>query len=365
MFLRNCWYVAGWSHHFSAEKPVARTMLGEPIVLYRKDDGAVVALEDRCCHRLAPLSKGRIERDDLRCMYHGLKFAPSGSCVEIPGQSVVPPHARVWAYPAVEQDSWVWLWMGEPALADADLIPHALNHGDPDWHMQTGELAYEANYQLINDNLLDLAHLSYVHANTLGRNSMSWAESRPTVTPIPRGLRIQRWVVNNPRPRYLAKFPGDAGGGDGNVDMWASYDYMAPGIFLLETKTYPLGTSAARAMQAPDPDAEPLTTTTTSQAVTAIDEAHTIYYYSGCLPKNLATDEDSRQQLALFERAFAEDNAMIEAQQRVIARTREPHMLGTRADHALNQFRRLMAELIAAETRGAAAQVPPLEAAGG
>jgi phenylpropionate dioxygenase-like ring-hydroxylating dioxygenase large terminal subunit len=361
MFLRNCWYVAGWSHHFPENTPVARTVLGEPIVLYRREDGAVAALEDRCCHRLAPLSKGRIEGADLRCMYHGLKFAPSGQCVEIPGQSVVPPHAKVRAYPAVEQDSWVWLWMGDPALADPDLIPRALNHCDPEWWMQTGELAYEANYQLINDNLLDLAHLSYVHENTLGRNSMSWAESRPTITPIPRGLRIQRWVVNNPRPRYLAKFPGD--GGDGNLDMWASYDYMAPGIFLLETKTYPLGTSAARAMQASDPDVQPLTTTTTSQAVTAIDEGHTIYYYSGCLPKSLATDEDSRQQLVLFERAFAEDNAMIEAQARVIARTPEPRMLGIRADHALNQFRRLMDELIAAETRAPAAAA--LEAAGG
>jgi phenylpropionate dioxygenase-like ring-hydroxylating dioxygenase large terminal subunit len=356
MFLRNCWYVAGWSHHFAQRAPVARTILGEPIVLYRAADGTVAALEDRCCHRLAPLSKGRIEGGDLRCMYHGLKFAPSGRCVEVPGQSVVPPHARVRAYPAIEQDSWVWLWMGDPALADPALIPRALYHGDPEWWMQTGELAYEANYQLINDNLLDLAHLSYVHENTLGRNSMSWAESRPAITPIPRGLRIARWVVNNPSPSYLRM-----AGGITHVDMWASYDYMAPGIFLLGTKTYPVGTAAARGDAGPDPEAVPLTQTTTSQAVTAIDESHTIYYYSGCLPKGIASAEDSRQQLALFERAFAEDNAMIEAQARVIARTPEPRMLGIRADHALNQFRRLMDDLIAAETRAPAAA---LEAAG-
>ena len=355
MFLRNCWYVAGWSHHFPSDRLVARTMLGEPIVLYRKADGGIVALEDRCCHRLAPLSKGRVEGGDLRCMYHGLKFAPSGQCVEIPGQSFVPPSARVRAYPAVERDCWVWLWMGDPAIADTALIPRALNHGDPDWWMQTGELAYDANYQLINDNLLDLAHLSYVHENTLGRNSMSWAESNPTVTPIPRGLRIARWVVNNPSPRYLT-----VPGGASHVDMWASYDYMVPGIFLLGTRTYPVGTAAARAMQAPDPHAEPLTATTTSQAVTPIDELHTIYCYSGCLPRRLAGEEDSQQQLALFERAFAEDNAMIKAQQRVIAQTREPRMLWIRADHALNRFRRLMDELMAAESGEAAAYPAPL-----
>ncbi|MBV8337898.1 MAG: aromatic ring-hydroxylating dioxygenase subunit alpha [Alphaproteobacteria bacterium] len=359
MFLRNCWYVAGWSHQFATDRPVARTMLGEPIVLYRKDDGGIAALEDRCCHRLAPLSKGRIEGDDLRCMYHGLKFAPSGRCVEIPGQRMVPPRARVRAYPAVEQDCWVWLWMGDPALADTALIPRALNHGDPDWWMQTGQLAYAANYQLINDNLLDLAHLSYVHENTLGRSSMSWAESKPTVTPIPRGLRIARWVVNNPRPRYLT-----VPGGASHIDMWASHDYMVPGIFLLGTRTYPVGTAAVRGMQAPDPDAAPLTTTT-SQAVTPIDEQHTIYYYSGCLPRRLASEEDSRQQFALFERAFAEDNAMIEAQERVIARTPQPRMLWIRADRALNQFRGLMDELMAEGSEPAANRAPLLEAAEG
>jgi len=115
VFLRNCWYVAGWSHHFAADALVARTILGEPIVLYRKRDGGVVALEDRCCHRLAPLSRGRREGDDLRCMYHGLKFAPSGKCIEIPQQEIIPSTAVVRSYPSVEQDCWVWLWMGDPA----------------------------------------------------------------------------------------------------------------------------------------------------------------------------------------------------------------------------------------------------------
>src|SRR6267378_3377828 len=151
MFLRNCWYVAGWSHDFAGGALVCRTVLGEPIVLYRKGDGGVAALEDRCCHRLAPLSRGRKEGDDLRCMYHGLKFAPSGKCVELPSQDIIPATARVRAYPVVERDRWIWVWMGDPAAADRALVPCALNHNAPDWLMLTGELAYEANYELIND----------------------------------------------------------------------------------------------------------------------------------------------------------------------------------------------------------------------
>jgi vanillate O-demethylase monooxygenase subunit len=106
MFLCNCWYVAGWSHDIVAGSLVSRRILGEPIVLYRKADGSVAALEDRCCHRLAPLSRGRIEGDDLRCMYHGLKFAPSGKCVEVPGQDLIPSTAVVGSYPVIEEDCW-------------------------------------------------------------------------------------------------------------------------------------------------------------------------------------------------------------------------------------------------------------------
>jgi vanillate O-demethylase monooxygenase subunit len=291
MFLRNCWYVAGWSHHIAADSLVSRTMLGEPIVLYRKADGGVAALEDRCCHRLAPLSRGRIDGDDLRCMYHGLKFAPSGKCVEVPGQDLIPSTAMVRSYPVVEQDCWVWLWMGDPALADPALIPAALGHADPDWLMQTGQLAYEANYELINDYL---------------------------------GL------------------PAEA-----RTDMWASYDYLVPGVFLLATQSHPPGTAAACKMETPS--AEPVWRSLTSQAVTPISERQTIYYYSGCLSRSYTTEEQSRQQIAVFEKAFAEDKAMIEAQQRVVDRTPERRMMVLSTDGALKQFRRLMTGLIEAE----------------
>ncbi len=341
MFLRNCWYVAGWSHHFPEGGLVARTILGDPIVFYRKGDGGIVALEDRCCHRHAPLSRGRIEGDDLRCMYHGLKFSASGKCIEIPQQDIIPSTAVVRSYPVVEQDCWVWIWMGDPARADDAVIPRALNHNDPYWFMLTGELTYEANYELINDNLLDLSHLSYVHQSTLGRNSMSWGESRPRTTAIDRGVRIERWVVNHPRPYYL-KLPAGS-----LSDMWASYDYVVPGVFLLATKSYPLGAAAQSSMRAPR--AEPDWVSSTSQAVTPISEDKTVYFYSSCLSRRLASEEHAREQMAVIERAFSEDRAMIEAQQQIIASTRQSRMLQLASDGALNRFRRLMAGLIAAE----------------
>jgi vanillate O-demethylase monooxygenase subunit len=129
--------------------------------------------------------------------------------------------------------------------------------------------------------------------------------------------------------------------------MWASYDYLVPGVFLLATQSHPRGTAVACHMEAPS--AEPLWRSLTSQAVTPITERQTIYYYSGCLGRGYATEENSRQQIAVFEKAFAEDKAMIEAQQRVVDRTPERRMMILATDGALNQFRRLMAGLIAAE----------------
>ncbi len=90
-FIRNLWYVAAWSHELEGEGPIGRVMLGEPIVLWRKTDGTVIAMEDRCPHRFALLSLGRIEGDDLRCMYHGLKLNCQGLCKEMPPGNPAPP----------------------------------------------------------------------------------------------------------------------------------------------------------------------------------------------------------------------------------------------------------------------------------
>ena len=136
-------------------------------------------------------------------------------------------------------------------------------------------------------------------------------------------------------------------------DMWAAYDYLAPGVFLLATKSYPTGAAAASGM-AP-PSAMPDWVSSTSQAVTPIDDTHTIYYYSSCLSRQFATEEHSQQQMAVIERAFAEDRAMIEAQQQVIGRSSNTRMVRLAADGSLNQFRRLMAQLIEAEQPAASA----------
>src|SRR5690606_18211680 len=131
--------------------------LNEPVVLFRREDGTPVALEDRCCHRHAPLSLGKVVGDNLQCGYHGLTFGPSGECVDVPTQDRIPPGAGVRAFPAVERWKWVWVWMGDPACADDSLIPNWYWMNDPEWRVVKGRyFNVKCNYLLIMDNLLDL-----------------------------------------------------------------------------------------------------------------------------------------------------------------------------------------------------------------
>lgn len=138
MFIRNAWYVVAWDFEVLADTILERTVLGESIVAYRKADGTPVVMENRCCHRGAPLALGRKEGDCLRCMYHGMKFDASGQCVEVPGQTLIPPKAKVRTYPVVERTRWIWVWMGDPVLADPTTIPNTFSIQHPKWRTKPG-----------------------------------------------------------------------------------------------------------------------------------------------------------------------------------------------------------------------------------
>ena len=155
MFVRNAWYVAAWETEIG-NAPLARTILNEPVVMFRTPDG-IAALEDRCCHRALPLSMGKVVGDKIQCGYHGLEFDGSGACVRVPGQSKVPPGAEVRAYPVLQKYGWVWIWTGDPAKADPNHIPDWWWLESPEWKTIPGRdgtpMHLEANYLLVSDNL--------------------------------------------------------------------------------------------------------------------------------------------------------------------------------------------------------------------
>jgi vanillate O-demethylase monooxygenase subunit len=316
-------------------------LLGEPVVLYRKRDGSAVALEDRCPHRFAPLSLGRIEGDDLRCMYHGLRFGCDGACQEMPARAE-PPRLGVRAFPVVEKWSWLWVWMGDPALADPARIPEAFGLDDPRWVMRADAMDYETNWELLNDNLCDLSHLDFSHATTLGGSSgVSWSRQLPRIEEIDGGLRITRWY---PDARLAPGHPTP-------VDMLSSYRYLLPGLFLMTTAWYPLGAAGRCGFGAPDEP--PLSQRVEQQAVTPISEKRSRYFYATGFAAENARPDRVEGIFAVVNAAFAEDKRILEAQQRILDSTPpERRMASTPHDAAPLAFRRLVQKRLAQEQGG-------------
>jgi len=170
-FLRNTWYVAMWAQDLEPGKPFARTILSEPLVLFRREDGRPVAMIDRCPHRFAALSMGRIlPGDRIMCPYHGLEFGVDGACVHNPhGNGQVPAGAQIRTYPIVEKHSLLWIWMGERA-PDESTIPDysCFDDVDPIRVTKRDYLRMDAGCELVINNLLDTSHTSYLHAGILG-----------------------------------------------------------------------------------------------------------------------------------------------------------------------------------------------------
>lgn len=342
-FVRDCWYVAGWVDEFSAEEPQGRIFLDEAIVFFRTGDGSLKAFEDHCPHRHAPLSLGRIEGDNIRCLYHGLLFDPAGKCIEVPGQDIIPPAACVRSYPVVEHGGWAWIWMGDPAKADKDLLPKSIGFDADRWVLKTGYLDYDAPAELINDNLLDLSHLSYVHANSFGADS-GWIDKQPSTTFLERSVRVDRWVIDSPPIPPLPSLRRYD-----TVDMWASYDFHIPGIFLMYTALHKPGTAQRLEHREPPMD-DALFDNFTLQAVTPIDYTHARYFYSWGPDRRFGGDDVAQQMLDVANMAFLEDKTIIEAQYRVIQRDPDRHIVPIAADRTPIIFQRMMDKMRPAET---------------
>ena len=337
MYLRNCWYVAAWDHELS-DAPLARTFLDAPVVLYRDSAGRPVALEDRCCHRSAPLSIGRVAGDDLVCGYHGLRFDRGGACVAVPGQSRVPPGSRVRSYPVVEKWRWIWIWMGDLALADEASIPDYHWNDDPEWISLGDRFYVKGGYRLFVDNLLDLTHVQFVHGSTLGTEQ---------VTQFPLEIRrdgdrvqVDRWILDGPPPPMFA----EAGNISGNVDRWQLISWMPPSHFVIDVGCAVAGSGAR------DGDRSRGVTMYSNHTITP--ETATSSHYFWHHARNFRLDEP--EVTAFLKKAaggaFYEDVGIIEAQQKSLDTMADPSLLiDINADAGPLQAARILDRLIAAE----------------
>ena len=339
MFIKNIWYVAGWASEVGPGTLLARTLLNTPVVIWRGTDGVAHAFEDRCCHRGAPLSRGRLEGARLRCMYHGLLFDATGQCVEVPGQERVPRFAHVRSFPLIERNTFLWIWMGAAERADPALIPDLPWMESPEWAHLEGYTHHPVNYLLICDNLLDLAHIAFVHPTTLGGDE-AYAKTRAKIETIQSGLRVTRSVRNVATPPFVQQVKPY----EGLVDRWNNYDFLLPGLFIMDSGVSKAGTGGPGE---PRVDSAEFRST---QALTPETPNSTHYWY--CQPHNFAIDqpEVTRKIMDSVEIAFREDKAMITAQADNLARDQSFQMIPIMADEGLVRFRRLVAQRLSQES---------------
>jgi len=345
MYVRNAWYVGAWDHEVTRAMK-RRIIMDQPIVLFRKDDGTPVALEDRCCHRQAPLSMGKLIGDVVKCPYHGLEFDASGKCVKVPSQDLVPKSARVKAYPVVERNQWVWIWMGDPAKADPALIEDFHWMDDPKWGAAGSYLHVEANYQLLVENLLDTTHLPFLHPTSLGTDA--FARSEFEVTREGDRVRVTRWLMNElPAPfhKKMGEFP------DGmKVDRWQIANFAPPCFVKLDVGSSPVGTGARQGDRSKGMNMWNL------NAITPETEKTAHYFFAQAY--NFKVDQKWLAEVirAQVVGAFLEDMTMIKAQQLNMDLGPSP-VVNLGQDKAWIIMRQIVDRLIAEEQKGASRPV--------
>ncbi len=335
-FVRNAWYVAGWSHDFG-EPLRALEILGQRLVMFRESTGRLGALEDRCPHRLLPLSKGKRIGDTIQCGYHGMTFDGGGRCVRVPGQQNTPQSAYVRAFPVEERHGVVWVWMGEPEHADPDDIFDLPEFGMDGWHLHHGAaLHIRSHYLNVAENLVDPAHVSFVHPTTLGNAA---SEDVPvhvsTSGPV---ISAWRWIRDAPPIGFFQKF----GGFDGNVDRWHYYHLHLPSTAVID-----FGSIDTR-LNCPEEARDRGVRIFAIHFVTPVNDHETIDHWMH-LRNTEPGEEVSAQMDAMFKVAFAEDKEILEAvhanEQR--PQTRKPIRIAI--DKAPNVYRKRIRDLIAAE----------------
>jgi vanillate O-demethylase monooxygenase subunit len=336
-FPLNAWYAAAWDVDLK-HALFPRTICGKHVVMYRQSDGKVCALEDACWHRLVPLSKGRLDGDTVVCGYHGLKYNAQGRCTYMPSQDTINPSACVRSYPVVERHRFIWLWMGDPALADPALVPDMHWNDDPAWAGDGKTIHVKCDYRLVVDNLMDLTHETFVHGSSIGNDHV--AEAPFDVTHGDKTVTVTRWMKGIDAPPFWAAQLQK----QGSVDRWQIINFQAPGTVNIDVGVAPAGTGAPEGDRSQGINGFVLNTMT--------PETETTCHYFWAFVRNYRTTEQKltteiREGVAGI---FHEDEIILEAQQRAMNENPDRTFYNLNIDAGAMWARRVIDRMVARET---------------
>ena len=337
-YVKNAWYVAGWSSEFGDDLQRV-TIIEENVVMFRNSSGKVVALLDQCPHRMLPLSKGKRIGDDIQCGYHGMTFSDDGKCVRIPGQTNVPPSACVASFAVHEKHDIVWIWMGDPESASTDDVFTMPEFDDPAWHAHQGEaLHLKAHYLNVAENLVDPAHVSFVHPTTLGNAS---SENVPVQVNTKEEVIVAwRWIRDAPPVGFFQQF----GGFKGNVDRWHYYYLHLPCTAVIDFG------SADSALALDEDDRNKGVRIFALHFITPVNADYSIDRWMHLRNVQLGDDAVSDKMDSMFKVAFNEDKEILEAIQLEEKRPQRRRPMRIAIDKGPTVYRKRIRELVEAES---------------
>ncbi len=304
-FPLNAWYAATWDAELRHEL-LPRTIAGVKMVFYRTENGDAVALQDACWHRLVPLSMGKLIGDNVQCAYHGIRFNSQGRCVFMPSQETINPSAAVRSFPVVERHRFVWVWPGDPALADPALVPDLHWNSDPAWAGDGKTIHAACDYRLIVDNLMDLTHETFIHSSSIGNDAV--AEAPFDVTHGDRTTTVTRWMIDIEPPPFWRKQLGKPG----NVDRWQIIQFQAPCTVAIDVGVAPTGTGA------PQGDRSQGVSMVVVNTITPATEKTCHYFWGNMRDYRINEQRVTTEIRDAITRVFGEDERIVEAQQRAI-----------------------------------------------
>jgi vanillate O-demethylase monooxygenase subunit len=339
MFMQNAWYVAAWGREVGRSL-LARRICNLPMVFYRLEDGTAVALADRCCHRLLPLSHGRLEGDTLVCGYHGLTYDRTGQCVKVPSQERVSPQARVTSYPVVERHRFVWVWVGDPALADPSDVPDLHWNDDPAWTGDGDVMEVACDYRLLIDNLLDLSHETYVHPTSIGDHRLP---SAPIKTSFDGDtVTVSRWVHDHEPAPFWAGLMRRARDYGGHCDRWQIARYVKPCSVVIDVGVAETGTGA------PEGDRSKGINAMILNSITPATDTSCWYFWANARSFCLDDASLTADMKASITRIFGEDKVIVQAQQQAMLESPDYRMININLDAGSLRVRRMIEERSAA-----------------
>lgn len=180
--LHENWYIAARTQDVGRNKPYSSTILEEPLALWRDASGTLAAVIDRCLHRNAPLSAGRVSRGCIGCPYHGWSYDSAGRCVIVPsegGTRHARPDRKLETFPVVERDGFVWVYMGTPARAP-EQSPFAFPAVGGGWDSYTMVTRFAGDVTDLVENFMDVPHTAFVHSGWF-RKASNAKEAEATV----------------------------------------------------------------------------------------------------------------------------------------------------------------------------------------